>query len=97
MRRRKSMRNLLRRLAHMTRMSRPEMAEVNRQMGGLYLENRNVGQALKVFNEALARYKAARAPPSVMEAFYSDVVAQVSRAGKPRLAAAWVKEARALH
>ena len=76
---------------------RDDFPEVYRQMGGLYLESRNVDAALKVFNEALARYKAARAPPSVMEAFYSDVVAQVTRAGKKKLAEAWVKEARALH
>jgi len=76
---------------------RDDFPEVYRQMGGLYLENRNVDGALKVFNEALARYKAARAPPAVMEGFYSDVLAQVSRAGKPKLAQDWVREARALH
>jgi tetratricopeptide (TPR) repeat protein len=76
---------------------RDDFPEVYRQMGGLYLESRNVDAALKVFNEALARYKAARTPPAVMEAFYSEVVAQVSRAGKKKLALAWVKEARALH
>ena len=32
-----------------------------------------------------------------MEAFYADVVSQVTRAGKKNLAQAWVKEARALH
>jgi hypothetical protein len=32
-----------------------------------------------------------------MEAFYSDVLAQVSRAGKRKLGEAWVKEARAMH
>jgi hypothetical protein len=32
-----------------------------------------------------------------MEGFYSDVVAQVSRAGKRRLAEQWVAAARALH
>src|SRR5207237_1683387 len=56
---------------------RDDFPEVYRQMGGLYLESRNVDQALKVFNEALARYKAARTPPAVMEAFYTDVVRQV--------------------
>jgi tetratricopeptide (TPR) repeat protein len=76
---------------------RDDFPEVYRQMGGLYLENRNVDAALKVFNEALARYKAARTPPAQMEAFYSDVVAQVTRAGKKKLAEAWVREARALH
>jgi len=76
---------------------RDDFPEVYRQMGGLYLESRNVDQAIKVFNEALARYKAARAPPTVLESFYSDVLAQVSRAGKKKLAEAWVKEARALH
>jgi tetratricopeptide (TPR) repeat protein len=76
---------------------RDDFPEVYRQMGGLYLESRNVDAALKVFNEALARYKAARTPPAAMEAFYSDVVSQVTRAGKGRLAQEWVKEARALH
>lgn len=76
---------------------RDDFPEVYRQMGGLYLESRNVDAALKVFNEALARYKAARTPPAALEAFYSDVVAQVTRAGKRKLAEAWVKEARALH
>ena len=76
---------------------RDDFPEVYRQMGGLYLESHNVDAALKVFNEALARYKSARTPPAAMEAFYSDVVAQVTRAGKKKLAEAWVKEARALH
>ncbi|MCA1828212.1 MAG: hypothetical protein LC689_14890 [Myxococcales bacterium] len=76
---------------------RDDFPEVYRQMGGLYLESRNVDAALKVFDEALARYKAARTPPAVMEAFYSDVVGQVTRAGKKKLAEAWVREARALH
>ena len=76
---------------------RDDFPEVYRQMGALYLESHNVDAALKTFNEALARYKAARTPPLAMEAFYSDVVAQVSRAGKKKLAEQWVKEARALH
>ena len=76
---------------------RDDFPEVYRQMGRLYLESRNVDAALKVFNEALARYKTARTPPAVMEAFYTDVVQQVTRAGKRKLAQAWVKEARALH
>ncbi len=76
---------------------RDDFPEVYRQMGGLYLESRNVEAALKVFNEALARYKAARTPPAILESFYVDVVAQVSRAGKKQLAEAWVKQARALH
>src|SRR5262249_43510954 len=76
---------------------RDDFPEVYRQMGGLYLESHDVEAALKVFNEALARYKAARTPPAVMESFYSDVVAQVTRAGKKNLAEAWVKRARALH
>jgi tetratricopeptide (TPR) repeat protein len=76
---------------------RDDFPEVYRQMGGLYLESHNVDAALKVFNEALARYKAARTPPAVMESFYSDVATQVTRAGKKKLADAWVKQARALH
>jgi tetratricopeptide (TPR) repeat protein len=75
---------------------RDDFPEVYRQMGALYLESHDVDAALKVFNEALARYKAARTPPAVMEAFYDDVVAQVTRAGKKNLAEAWVKQARAL-
>ena len=75
---------------------RDDFPEVYRQMGALYLESRNVDAALKVFNEALARYKAARTPPAVLESFYSDVVAQVTRAGKKKAADAWLKEARAL-
>ena len=76
---------------------RDDFPEVYRQMGALYLESHNVEAALKTFNEALARYKAARTPAPAMEAFYSDVLAQVSRAGKKKVAEAWVKEARALH
>lgn len=76
---------------------RDDFPEVYRQMGALYCDSRNVDAALKVFNEALARYKSARTPPAQMEAFYSDVVSQVTRAGKGKLAQAWVKEARALH
>ena len=76
---------------------RDDFPEVYRQMGSLYLESRNVDAALKTFNEALARYKAARTPPLAMEAFYADVLAQVSHAGKKKLAEEWVKEARALH
>jgi hypothetical protein len=67
-------------------------------MGSLYLDaSRNVDMAIKQFNEALARYKAARTPPAQMEAFYRDVVLQVSKAGKKKLAEAWVRQARALH
>ena len=76
---------------------RDDYPEVYRQMGALYLEGKDVDGALKVFNEALARYKSARAPAPVMESFYSDVVDQVSRAGKKKLAQEWVREARALH
>ena len=76
---------------------RDDFPEVYRQMGGLYLESKQVDAAIKVFNEALARYKSARAPTPVMEAFYTDVQTQVSKAGKKKLAEEWVKEARALH
>jgi hypothetical protein len=76
---------------------RDDFPDVYRQMGALYIEQKNVEAALKVFNEALARYKSARIPPAAMEAFYADVQGQVSRAGKKALADAWVKEARALH
>ncbi|HEX9577084.1 MAG TPA: hypothetical protein VF993_04980 [Myxococcales bacterium] len=77
---------------------RDDFPEVYRQMGGLYLDTtRNVDMAIKQFNEALARYKAARMPPAQMEAFYRDVVLQVSKAGKKKLAEAWVRQARALH
>ena len=77
---------------------RDDFPEVYRQMGGLYLDTtRNVDMAIKQFNEALARYKAARTPPAQMEAFYRDVVAQLSNAGKKKLAEAWVRQARALH
>jgi tetratricopeptide (TPR) repeat protein len=76
---------------------RDDFPEVYRQMGTLYIDLHNVDAALKVFNEALARYKSARTPPAAMEAFYADVAAQVAKAGKKQLADAWVKEARALH
>lgn len=76
---------------------RDDYPEVYRQMGSLYLENKDLPDALRSFNEALARYKASRLPPAQMEAFYADVVSQVSKAGKAKLAAEWVKEARALH
>ena len=76
---------------------RDDFPEVYRQMGELYLENKDVQAALRVFNEALARYKAARAPAPEMEAFYAQVEQGVSRAGQKKLAAQWVKEARATH
>jgi tetratricopeptide (TPR) repeat protein len=76
---------------------RDDFPEVYRQMGSLYLEGKQVEAALKVYNEALARYKAARAPNQVMEAFYTEVQSSVSKAGKKKLADEWVKEARALH
>jgi tetratricopeptide (TPR) repeat protein len=76
---------------------RDDFPEVYRQMGELYLENKDVEDALRTFNEALARYKSARTPPQQMEAFYAEVVAGVTRAGKKKLADQWVKEARALH
>ena len=75
---------------------RDDLPEVYRQMGELYLENKDVQGALRVFNEALARYKAARAPAPQLEAFYAQVEQEVSRAGQKKLASQWVKEARAL-
>jgi tetratricopeptide (TPR) repeat protein len=76
---------------------RDDFPEVYRQMGALYLESRDVDDALKTFNEALTRYKAARAPRQQLEAFYAEVVAGVTRAGKKQLADEWLKQARALH
>lgn len=76
---------------------RDDLPEVYRQMGSLYLEGKDVQAAIRVFNDALARYKAMRAPPAQLEAFYADVNQQIARAGQKKLAAQWVVEARALH
>jgi tetratricopeptide (TPR) repeat protein len=76
---------------------RDDFPEVYRQMGSLYLEGKDVQAAIRVFNDALARYKAMRAPPAQLEAFYADVNQQIARAGQKKLAAQWVVEARALH
>ena len=75
---------------------RDDYPEVYRQMGSLYLENKDVQDALRVFTEALARYRAEHTPVAQLETFYSDVQQQIAHAGKSRLAAEWVKEARAL-
>jgi tetratricopeptide (TPR) repeat protein len=76
---------------------RDDFPEVYRQMGALYLENKDVDDALKAFNEALARYKSARTPPPQMESFYTEVVSGVTRAGQKKAAEQWAREARALH
>jgi tetratricopeptide (TPR) repeat protein len=75
---------------------RDDFPEVYRRMGELYLENDDVDEALKAFNEALARYKQARTPGPELETFYTEVQNGVTKAGKKKLADQWVKEARAL-
>src|SRR5207248_1082907 len=52
---------------------RDDLPEPYARMGSLYLATRQVTEAIRVFNEALARYRATHAPPGVMEAFYEDV------------------------
>lgn len=76
---------------------RDDFPEVYRQMGQMYLENKDVEAAIRAFNDALARYKAARAPAPRLDAFYADVESQLTRAGKKKIAVEWAKEARALH
>ena len=74
---------------------RDDLPDVYRQMGSLYLDARQVADALRAFNGALARYRAARAPQQQLEAFYADVQTSLGRAGQQKLAAQWLKEARA--
>ncbi len=76
---------------------RDDFPEVYRQMGALYLENKAVTEGLRAFTDALARYKAARTPAPLMETFYEEVKALVTKAGQPKLARQWVEEARAAH
>jgi tetratricopeptide (TPR) repeat protein len=74
---------------------RDDLAEPYQRMGALYLASKQVTEAIRVFNEALARYRATHAPPGVMEAFYADVHSSLGRAGERKLAAEWLKSARA--
>ncbi|MFL5275044.1 MAG: tetratricopeptide repeat protein [Myxococcales bacterium] len=74
---------------------RDDLAEPYLRMGSLYLASKQVTEAIRVFNEALVRYRATRAPPGVMEAFYADVQSSLGRAGERKLAAEWLKSARA--
>lgn len=77
---------------------RDDMPEIYRQMGILYLESKQREEGLRAMTDALARYKAARAPDSVMEPFYAQVSDLSKKAGiKPKVAAQWVKEAREAH
>ena len=76
---------------------RDDFPEVYRQMGVLYLENNAITEGLRAFTGALARYKAARTPAPLMEAFYEEVGNLVIKAGQKKLAKQWVEEARAAH
>ena len=74
---------------------RDDLPEPYARMGSLYLATKQVTEAIRVFNEALARYRATHAPPGVMEAFYEDVHSSLGKAGERKLAAEWLKSARA--
>jgi tetratricopeptide (TPR) repeat protein len=74
---------------------RDDLPEPYARMGSLYLATKQVTEAIRVFNEALTRYRATHAPPGVMEAFYEDVHASLGKAGERKLAAEWLKSARA--
>ena len=74
---------------------RDDLPEPYARMGSLYLATKQVTEAVRVFNEALARYRATHAPPGVMEAFYQDVHSSLGKAGERKLAAEWLKSARA--
>jgi len=74
---------------------RDDLPEPYARMGSLYLATRQVTEAIRVFNEALARYRATHAPRGVMEAFYQDVHSSLGKAGERKLAAEWLKSARA--
>ncbi len=74
---------------------RDDMPEVYRQMGVLYVQENAVVEGLRAFTDALARYKAARAPAAIMEPFYAQVEELMKKAGKAKIGAQWVEEARA--
>jgi len=74
---------------------RDDLPEPYARMGSLYLATRQVTEAIRVFNEALARYRATHAPPGVMKAFYEDVHSSLGKAGERKLAAEWLKSAHA--
>jgi len=74
---------------------RDDLPEPYARMGSLYLATKQVTEAVRVFNEALTRYRATHAPPGVVEAFYQDVHTSLGKAGERKLAAEWLKSARA--
>ena len=74
---------------------RDDLPEPYARMGSLYLATKQVTEAVRVFNEALTRYRATHAPPGVVEAFYQDVHSSLGKAGERKLAAQWLKSARA--
>jgi tetratricopeptide (TPR) repeat protein len=76
---------------------RDDFPEVYRQMGKIYLDSKNVEEALASYGEALRRYKAARVPEVQLEPFYQEVRTQIARAAPGKIADQWVKEARAVH
>jgi len=76
---------------------RDDMPEIYRQMGVLYFQSKAIEDGLRAFTDALARYKAARAPASVMEPFYDQVFELTKQAGKVKIGKQWVEEARAAH
>ena len=76
---------------------RDDYPEVYRQMGAIYLDGKNVDEALSSYVEALRRYKAARVPEAQLEPFYQEVHERLLRAREKKKAEAWLKEARALH
>ncbi len=73
---------------------RDDMPEVYRQMGILYLEGKQKTEGMSAFTEAWTRYKAARAPASVMDLFYAQV-ADLAKKAKvlPKFIKQWLKEA----
>ena len=76
---------------------RDDQPEVYRQMGAIYLDGKNVDEALSSYVEALRRYKAARVPEAQLEPFYQEVHERLVRAKEKKKADAWLKEARTLH
>jgi tetratricopeptide (TPR) repeat protein len=76
---------------------RDDYPEVYRQMGALYLDGKDVDQAVVVYVEALRRYKAARVPEPQLEPFYREVADRLTRANQEKRAEQWLKDARAMH
>jgi tetratricopeptide (TPR) repeat protein len=74
---------------------RDDYPEVFRQLASLFVNAGDGDGALAAFGEALKRYRAAHVPEAQLEAFYSEVRSELSRANQSRKAEQWLKEARA--